>query len=96
MAIATLFFIRVSGKHIEREMKKEGLLPPEWDSLMGLRYGWYAFVIARNTVSPISMIDDEAVLRFARKKDRYLAFFFVISSCISLLVTYIAYLLYGP
>jgi len=73
-AIATFCFIRISGKHIEREMKKEGKLPPGWDSTMGLRYGIYAIVLVCNSVAAVSFVDDISVLRYARKKDRYLAF----------------------
>ncbi|WDE05443.1 hypothetical protein SG34_000385 [Thalassomonas viridans] len=91
LAIAAFCFIRISGKHIEREMKNEGKLPPAWDSTMGLRYHFYAIVIVRNSIEPMSFVDDEAVLRFARKKDRYLAYFFVITSAIFLLVIFIAY-----
>lgn len=94
MGIATFCFIRISGKHIEREMKNEGKLPPGWDSTMGLRYSFYAIVIVRNSIAPMSFVDDEAVLRFTRKKDRYLAYFFVITSAIFLLVIFTAYLLF--
>ncbi|WP_281559103.1 hypothetical protein [Thalassomonas sp. RHCl1] len=94
MAIATFCFIRISGKHIEREMKKEGKLPPGWDSTMGLRYGFYAITIVRNSIAPMSFVDDDAVLRFTRKKDRYLAYFFVITSAIFLLIIFTAYLFF--
>jgi len=96
MAIATFSFIRISGKHIEREMKKEGKLPPGWDSTMGLRYGFYAITIVRNSIAPMSFVDDEAVLRHARKKDRYLALFLVISSIALMIVGGLVYFLYVP
>ncbi|WDD99063.1 hypothetical protein [Thalassomonas actiniarum] len=96
MAIATFCFIRISGKHIEREMKKEGKLPPGWDSTMGLRYGFYAITIVRNSVAPMSFVDDEAVLRHARKKDRYLALFLVISSTVLMIIGGLVYFLYVP
>ncbi|WDE11847.1 hypothetical protein [Thalassomonas haliotis] len=95
-AIATFCFIRISGKHIEREMKREGKLPPGWDSTMGLRYGFYAIVLVRNSVAAMSFVDDESVLRYARKKDRFLAFFFVISSSILLVIGGLTYFLYAP
>ncbi|WDE05442.1 hypothetical protein SG34_000380 [Thalassomonas viridans] len=85
-SIAIVCFIRVSGKHIEREMKKEGILPPHWDSVMGLRYAMYAIVIVRNTVSPVSLVNDEAILRHARKKDRYLAAFYLVSGGLTLIL----------
>ena len=93
MAIATFCFIRISGKHIEREMKKEGVLPPGWD---GLRYGFYAITIVRNSIAPMSFVDDEAVLRHARKKDRYFALFLVISSIVLMIVGGLVYYLYVP
>ena len=96
MAIATFCFIRISGKHIEREMKKEGKLPPGWDSTMGLRYSFYAIVLVRNSIAPMSFVDDEAVLRHARKKDKHLALFFVISSSVLMIVGGLVYYLYVP
>ncbi|WDE06959.1 hypothetical protein SG34_008745 [Thalassomonas viridans] len=95
-AISTFCFFRISGKFLEREMKKEGILPPDWDSLMGLRYCWYAFAIIRNSVSPVSMVNDEAVLRLARKKDWYLAIFYLVTLYSFMAVAAIAYFLYAP
>ena len=96
MGIATFCFIRISGKHIEREMKNEGKLPPGWDSTMGLRYSFYAIVIVRNSIAPMSFVDDEAVLRFTRKKDRYLALLNVITWSAFMIVGLIIYCLYVP
>ncbi|WDE11849.1 hypothetical protein [Thalassomonas haliotis] len=92
--IATFCFIRISGKHIEREMKKEGKVPPGWDSTMGFRYGLYAITIVRNSIGPMSFVDDEAVLRHARKKDRFLALFLVISTIVLMVVGCLVYFLY--
>lgn len=94
-SIAIVCFIRVSGKHIEREMKKEGIPPPQWDSVMGLRYGMYAIVIVRNTVSSMSLIDDEAILRHVRKKDKYLAIFYLISGALTFILATLYYF-YAP
>jgi len=96
MGIAVFCFIRISGKHIEREMKKEGKQPSDWDSIMGLRYHSYAITLVRNTVAPMSFVDDEAVLRHARKKDRYLALFYVISSVVFIILVFLANYLYVP
>jgi len=77
-------------------MKKESILPPDWDSMKGLRYGWYALVIVRNSASPISMVNDEAVLRLARKKDWYLAIFYLVNLYCLITVGIMTYFLYGP
>ncbi|WDE06960.1 hypothetical protein SG34_008750 [Thalassomonas viridans] len=95
-AIAIVCFIRISGKHIEHEMKKKGIALPCWDGVMGIRFGMYAIAIVRNSISPMSMVDDASILRFARKKDRYLAMFYVISGAIFLTIISISYFLYGP
>ena len=89
-SIVTVCFIRVSGRYVEREMKKEGSSLPQWDGI-GLRYGMYAIVIVRNTVSSMSLVDDKAILRHARKKDRYLAILYLVSGSLTLLLATVYY-----
>jgi len=96
LAISSFCFIKISVKHIEQELKKEGINPPEWDSRIGYRYGWYAIVIVRNSISPVSIVNDEAVLRVVRKKDRYLALVNVIIWSAFMIVGLIIYCLYVP
>jgi len=43
--IATFCFGRISVKHIEKEMAREGQSPPEWDKGIGARITIYAIVI---------------------------------------------------
>jgi hypothetical protein len=45
--IAILLFGRITVKHIEREMAKEGISPPTWDKGVGMRYTAYASIIMR-------------------------------------------------
>lgn len=44
---AILLFGRISVKLIEREMAKEGILPPAWDKVIGMRFPAYASIIMR-------------------------------------------------
>ncbi|MFT4906087.1 MAG: hypothetical protein ACI978_000144 [Oleispira sp.] len=78
--IATLLFSRISVKHIEREMAKEGIAPPVWDKGIGGRIIMYAMVIVANKAAKTSPVEDEAILRHARKKDYTLSMFLIISS----------------
>jgi|TARA_B110000211_G_scaffold178214_1_gene201475 hypothetical protein len=79
-AIATLIFSRISVKHIEQEMVKEGIEPPVWDKGIGGRIIMYAMVIVANKAAKTSPVEDEAILRHARKKDYILSMFLIISS----------------
>jgi len=78
--IATLLFSRISVKHIEREMAKEGITPPVWDKGIGGRIIMYAMVIVANKAAKTSPVEDEAILRHARKKDYTLSMLLIISS----------------
>jgi hypothetical protein len=94
--IAVLLFGRISVRHIEREMAKEGILPPEWDKGIGARYPAYASIIMRPNVNRhASTVDIEATKRFSRKIDWYLAVFVQISSAIIFIVGGIFYFLYA-
>lgn len=95
--IAILLFGRISVKHIESEMAKEGILPPEWDKGIGMRYPAYASIIMRpNAKRHASTVDIEATKRFSRKVDWYLAVFVQVSSAIILIMTCTVVFLYGP
>ena len=73
---ATFLFGRVTVKHIESEMAKEGILPPVWDKGIGVRLPAYAHIIIfPNIDRHASLVDIKATKRYARKKDRYLAIF---------------------
>ena len=93
--IAVFLFGRISVKHIEQEMAKEGLSPPTWDSGIGGRVIMYAMVIVAKKAAKSSPVDDEAVLRHTRKKDYCLAMFYMVSAAAMFTVAFIAYFLYG-
>ena len=93
---AILLFGRISIKHIEREMAKEGLEPPVWDKGIGGRLMMYAIVIVTNKVSEHSLVNDSAILRHTRTKDYSLAVFLLISSVFFFTLMGIAYYLYAP
>lgn len=78
--IAILLFGQITFKHIEREMVKEGIEAPLWDKGIGGRIIMYAMVIITNKAAKTSPVEDEAILRHARKKDHSLSMFLVISS----------------
>ena len=95
-AIATFLFGRISVKHIEREMAKEGIEPPVWDKGIGGRITMYAMLIVANKAAKTSPVEDEAILRHARKKDRKFALFYTISMLCSFIMMFTIAYLYGP
>jgi hypothetical protein len=93
---STFLFSRISVKHIEREMAKEGITPPVWDKGIGGRITMYAMVIVANKAAKTSPVEDEAILRHARKKDRKFALFYTISMLCSFIMMFTIAYLYGP
>jgi hypothetical protein len=95
--IAILLLGQITVRHIEHEMKKEGILPPEWDKGIGIRYPAYASIIMRpNAKRHASTVDIEATKRFSRRIDWYLAVFVQLSTAIFFTIMFTAYYLYGP
>jgi hypothetical protein len=94
--IATFLFRRISINHIEREMAKEGIDPPVWDKGIGGRIIMYSMVIVANKEAKYSPIADEAILRFTRKKDKKLAWFYFIVTLITFVLMFTVAYLYGP
>ncbi|WDE13504.1 hypothetical protein [Thalassomonas haliotis] len=95
-AISIFCFGRITVNHIEREMEKEGKLPPEWDKGIGGRLSPYAMAIVAKKAARVSIVDDEAIRRHARKKDWYLAVLYLASFIACLIVACVYYYLYGP
>jgi hypothetical protein len=94
--IGTFLFGRISVKHIEREMAKEGIEPPTWDKGIGGRVTMYAMVIVTNKVAKSSPVNDEAILRHTRNKDKQLALLYTISMLCSFIIMFTVVYLYGP
>lgn len=79
--IAIFLFGRITIKHLEQEMLKEGIELPAWDKGIGARMVAYAGVIAwPNLKRHASLVNIEATKRFSRSKDKKLAWFYIISS----------------
>ncbi|WP_351076883.1 hypothetical protein [Shewanella sp. CAL98-MNA-CIBAN-0140] len=79
--ITTFLFGRITIKHLEQEMLKEGIEPPAWDKGICTRMVAYAGVIAwPNLKRHASLVNIEATKRFSRSKDKKLAWFYIISS----------------
>jgi hypothetical protein len=93
--IAILLFGRISVKHIEREMKKEGIKPPVWDKGIGSIIVTYSLIMVFPKLNP-TIVNFEAVRRYTRKEDRRLAFFLQISSTIFFTVMFTVAYLYSP
>ena len=94
--ISNFLFGRISVKHIEREMAKEGIEPPVWDKGIGITGIMYAIVIVSNKAAISSPINDKAVLRYARNKDWSLAVFYLVSFAVLMVLMVIWSFLYGP
>ena len=96
-AIATFLFNRISVKHIEYEMAKEGIEAPAWDKGIGARMIAYAGIIVfPNLNRHASLVNIEATKRFARDKDKKLALFYMITTVSFLTIIFTTYYLYGP
>jgi hypothetical protein len=94
--ISVLLFGRITAKHIDREMAKEGILTPEWDKGIGGRIIMYAMVIITKKAAKTSPVDDEAILRHTRPKDYTLAAFLIVSSVFFFAVLVIFYFYFSP
>ena len=88
-AIAVFMFNRITVKHVDTEVKKAGIPLPSWSESNGLAEVMYTIFIATNRAAKVSPINDEAVLRFARKKDRYLAIFNLLSASLFMFIAVI-------
>ncbi|WDE03695.1 hypothetical protein SG34_020250 [Thalassomonas viridans] len=95
-AIATFCFSRITVKHIETAMAKEGKLPPEWDKGLGIRISAYAVAIIVKRIPPMSIIDTHSVKRHMRKKDWYLAAFFLSSLSLFMIFAGTIFYLFAP
>ncbi|GLQ29757.1 hypothetical protein [Litoribrevibacter albus] len=89
-------FRKISVDYIEEQMAKEGKEPPLWDKGIGARVSAYATLIIIKRYPVKSFIDSESILRFARKKDWYLAVCFISTLNISMVLAVVFYFLYGP
>lgn len=93
--ISIFCFGRISVKHIESEMAKEGKLPPDWDKGIGGRLAAYSSVILFPNINRhASLVDVESTKRYARKIDWYLALFVKASFYILVVIAAIAFYLF--
>lgn len=65
--ITVLLCGRISVKHIEREMAKEGILPPVWDKEIGSIMVTYSLVMVFSKIKSL-IVDVEAVDDTPEKK----------------------------
>jgi len=95
--ISVLLFGRVTVKHIEREMLKEGSLAPTWDKGLGIRFASYAHIIIfPNIKRHSSVVNIDAIKRYARRVDFYIALFMECSFIALIIVGVIVNYLYIP
>lgn len=91
LAINIFAFGRISVRHIEREMEKKGLQPPFWDKGMGIRLSMYAFTIIRGKADNSLLIDQQSIIKHARKIDWYLAIVLMATITMLLVLAFIGY-----
>ena len=94
-AITIFAFRRISVRHIEREMAKEGLTPPDWDKGLGMRLIMYAFTIVTAKDHKSLFINQGAILKYARKKDWLMSLLLLIATAAFLALVAANYFLYG-
>ena len=93
--IAIFLFGRISVKHIEREMAKEGLEPPVWDKGIGSIIVTYSLIMVFPKLNPI-IVDFAAVRRYTRKKDKKLAWFYFITMISFFIILIVFYFFFAP
>lgn len=91
-ATSWICFARISMTYIEREMKKEGKEPPQWDG-MGARIVGYAFAIAlpKDSLKNYILVDAETAKRLSRPLDRKLAVWYIIAGFVVTMIAVITY-----
>jgi hypothetical protein len=94
-SLAIFLFGRISVKHIEREMAKEGIEQPLWDKGIGSIVVTYSLIMVFPKLNP-TIVDFEAVRKHTRKEDKTLAVFLQISSAIFFTLMFTVAYLYGP
>ena len=93
--IATFLFGRISVKHINCEMAKEGLEPPVWDKGIGSIIVTYSLIMVFPKLNPI-IVDFAAVRRYTRKKDKKLAWFYFITMISFFIILIVFYFFFAP
>ena len=89
--ISWICFARISMSYIEREMKKEGKEPPQWDG-MGARIVGYAIaiVLPAGVLKNYILVDAEAAKRLSRPLDRKLAVWYLVAGFVGTVIVLIA------
>lgn len=88
--ILWICFARISMSYIEKEMKKEGKEPPQWDGV-GARIVGYACAIAlpKDSLKNYILVDAEAAKRLSRPLDRKLALWYLAAGFLFVTVVFI-------
>ncbi|QLE84485.1 hypothetical protein FLM48_04900 [Shewanella sp. Scap07] len=78
--VGVLVFAQVTVKHLEREMSKEGIEPPQWDRGIGMRLAMYSSIILRpNYPDTNPLVNVKAIKRHSRKIDWFLSMWLRVS-----------------
>mgnify|MGYP006162451667 FL=1 len=93
--LATFLFSRISVKHIQQEMAKEGIEPPVWDKGIGSIIVTYSFIMVFPKLNP-TIVDFEAVRRHTRKKDKIMALFYTVSMLCSFITAFTVFFYMDP
>jgi hypothetical protein len=94
-AFFNVLFFRISVMYIERELEKGGFELPQIDKKIGARGMMYNQLILFK-IKNHPFVDDQAVLRFTRKTDWWLAFLSFYSFLLCIIVIGTGYFLYVP
>ncbi|WP_413403457.1 hypothetical protein [Pseudoalteromonas sp. KJ71-7] len=75
-----VLFSRISVKHINKNMEKDGVLPPNWDKGIGASVSFYIFAMffERSRI-PTPMFDGRFVAKYSRPIDKVLGAVHLIS-----------------
>lgn len=89
-------FRKISVEYIEEQAMEDGVLPPWWYESLDSRVIVYTMVLVRGRARHPDLMDDDLILKYARKKDWYLAVSYQLTFIASLTLWGLCYYLYGP
>ena len=81
-AIATFIFNRITVRFIDKSIKAAGETCAEWDKGVGMRVLLYAMAIVQKKAQEVSLVNENLVKKYARKKDTTLAWYYCLSSVV--------------
>lgn len=90
--VSTLCFARVSVRFIDSKLESMGTGKPMWDGI-GIRITIYALVILSQWFAKTPLVAGQEIRTIARIKDKYLAYWYNVSSLLFIVSGLLIYIL---